>query len=72
MSNYPKLMYVSDDPDFHHVYTFKRIVIKEKDGCYIAYNGVDSFERLSGFISTPDTVTWQYAKDIETQTYPIF
>ena len=57
-TEYPKLMWVSDDIEFFHKY--KRVVFMEKCGRFIAWSSTsENVEKVS------NCSTWEYAKDIE-------
>ena len=60
---YPKIMLVSDYSDFSE--SKERVVLMEKNGKYIAWDGAATFEAAE---KTTETNTWNYAKDIDEPT----
>ena len=55
---YPKVMMVSGDGKTW----FRRVVLMEKCGIYLAWNDAETFEEAE---KETELVTWEFAKDIE-------
>ena len=59
LPEYPKVMIVSNYPDFKQKY--KRVVFIEKQGKFIAWQDAETLEEAETQV---DTFTWNYAKDL--------
>ena len=65
-NTYPKVMWVSDYPDFMN--KTKRVVFMEKCNKYVAWHNAETLEEAE---KITDSTAWKYAKDIEPEVSPI-
>ena len=64
-NTYPKVMWVSDYPDFKN--KSKRVVFMEKCAKYLAWANAETLQDSERF---SDVSSWRYAKDIEPEVSP--
>lgn len=66
-NEYPKVMEVSDKPNFPKGCTDRRVVFMEKCGGFIAWHGAETIEESEKKIST---TYWEYARDVQKVKVP--
>lgn len=64
-TEYPKVMWVSDQEDFS--FANKRVVFVHKNGYYLAWESAETIEAAEKIVSMRE---WKYAKDIEPEPEP--
>jgi|SRR5690625_2300756 len=63
LPEYPKVMEVSDYPNFH--YSVKRVVFMEKKNMFLAWDGATTLEEAEDSVKVN---SWPYARDIKPKT----